>query len=96
VRLVHPHRRPDLTVLLDAPVEIGMRRASTRNGSEGPDRFESERSDFFERVRGCYLQRAAHEPKRFRVIDASLAPDDVEARVRQALAGLLESAETAS
>jgi dTMP kinase len=96
VRLVHPHRRPDLTVLLDAPVEIGMRRASTRNGSEGPDRFESERSDFFERVRGCYLQRAAREPERFRVIDASLAADDVEARVREALARLLESADTAS
>jgi dTMP kinase len=96
VRLVHPHRRPDLTVLLDAPVEIGMRRASARNGSEGPDRFESERSDFFERVRACYLQRASREPERIRVIDASLTPDNVEARVREALARLLKSAEAAS
>jgi dTMP kinase len=91
VRIVHPHRQPDLTLLLDAPVAVGMRRAHARNGSEGPDRFESERSDFFERVRACYLRRAAREPGRFRILDASRAPDDVEASVREALASLLDS-----
>lgn len=96
VRIVHPHRQPDLTLLLDAPVEVGMRRAHARNGSVGPDRFESERSDFFERVRRCYLQRAAREPGRFRVIDATRAPDDVEASVREALVRLLDTGETAS
>jgi dTMP kinase len=94
VHIVHPARQPDLTLLLDTPVEIGMRRAHARNGSEGPDRFESERSDFFERVRRCYLQRAAREPGRFRVVDASRAPDEVEASVREALARMLEAAET--
>jgi dTMP kinase len=85
VRIVHPDRQPDLTLLLDAPVEVGMARARARNGTDGPDRFETERSEFFERVRRRYLERAAQEPRRFRVIDASGAPDDVEAGVRAAL-----------
>ena len=92
VRIVHPHRQPDLTVLLDAPVAVGMARASVRNGADGPDRFESERADFFERVRQCYLSRAAREPQRFRVIDASAGVDQVEASVRTALAPLLTQA----
>jgi len=92
VRIVHPHRQPDLTVLLDAPVAVGMARASARNGADGPDRFESERADFFERVRQCYLSRAAREPQRFRVIDASAGVDQVEASVRTALAPLLTQA----
>ncbi|HET7204157.1 MAG TPA: dTMP kinase [Steroidobacteraceae bacterium] len=95
VRIVHPDRQPDLTLLLDAPVALGMTRAHARNGAGGPDRFETERSDFFERVRQCYLQRAAREPRRFRVIDASRTPDEVEASVRAALAPLLEPAASA-
>ena len=51
----------------------------------GVRRFETERSEFFERVRRRYLDRAAQEPQRFRVIDASGTPDDVEAGVRAAL-----------
>ena len=96
VRIVHPHRQPDLTLLLDAPVELGMRRAHERNGGAGPDRFESERSEFFERVRRAYLQRAAREPGRFRVIDASRSPDEVEADVRETLERLPRAAETSS
>ena len=92
VRIVHPHRQPDLTVLLDAPVAVGMARASARNGADGPDRFESERADFFERVRQCYLSRAGREPQRFRVIDASAGVDQVEASVCTALAPLLTQA----
>ena len=92
VCIVHPHRQPDLTVLLDAPVAVGMARASARNGADGPDRFESERADFFERVRRCYLSRAAREPQRFRVIDASAGVDQVEASVCTALAPLLTQA----
>ncbi|HEX6571446.1 MAG TPA: dTMP kinase [Steroidobacteraceae bacterium] len=90
VRIVHPRRQPDLTLLLDAPVELGMKRAQARNGAAGPDRFETERSEFFERVRQRYLERAAREPGRFRVIDASGAPEAVEAQVRAALAALRE------
>jgi dTMP kinase len=89
VRIVHPRRQPDLTVLLDAPVELGMARARLRNGRDGPDRFESERVDFFERVRQDYLQRAAREPARFCVVDASGTLDAVGAGVRAALQALL-------
>ncbi len=89
VGIVHPGRQPDLTVLLDAPVETGMARAGRRNGADGPDRFESERRDFFERVRAAYLARAAGEPQRFRVIDATGGVDAVEAAIRASLEPLL-------
>ncbi|HWJ06809.1 MAG TPA: dTMP kinase [Steroidobacteraceae bacterium] len=89
VEIVHPDRQPDLTVLLDAPVAVGMARAHARNGDDGPDRFETERSEFFERVRQCYLARAAREPQRFRVVDASSDPAQVETEVRRTLAPLL-------
>ena len=95
VEIVHRDRQPDLTVLLDAPVAVGMARAHARNGDDGPDRFETERSEFFERVRQCYLARAAREPQRFRLVDASAGPHEVEAEVRRALAPLLPP-ETAS
>jgi dTMP kinase len=89
VRIVHPRRHPDLTLLLDAPVELGMARARARNGQEGPDRFESERAEFFDRVRQCYIDRAAREPARFRVIDAGGDLAQVEGAVRVALQALL-------
>jgi dTMP kinase len=89
VRIVHPHRQPDLTVLLDAPVTVGMARARVRNGNDGPDRFESERTEFFERVRRSYLELAAREPQRFRVVDASQDTAEVEAAVRSAVSALL-------
>jgi dTMP kinase len=62
--------RPDLTLLLDLPVETGLARAGSRSA---PDRFEKEARDFFERVRQGYLAIAAAEPERVKVIDA--APD---------------------
>lgn len=71
---VHGDTWPDLTILLDAPVEIGMERAGTRSA---PDRIEQERHDFFERVRECYLQIAAHEPERFVVIDTTRGIEEV-------------------
>lgn len=61
--------RPDLTLLFDAPVEIGLTRAAGRRATL--DRFESRNRDFLERVRRAYLNRAASEPQRFRTIDAS-------------------------
>jgi dTMP kinase len=60
--------RPDLTLLFDVPVEIGMERAGKRSEL---DRFEQESRDFFERVRQSYLQIAKNETKRCKVIDAS-------------------------
>jgi dTMP kinase len=92
VRIVHPHRQPDLTVLLDAPVTTGMARARERNGADGPDRFEAERIDFFERVRQCYLARAAREPDRFRIVDAQGAIGAVELTVRAAIESLVAQA----
>ena len=89
VRIVHPQRQPDLTVLLDAPIAVGMARARVRNGADGPDRFETERAEFFERVRQNYLQRAALEQARFRVVDASGELENVELAIRAALQPLL-------
>jgi dTMP kinase len=73
--------RPDLTILLDAPVSTAMQRARTRNAGTIEDRFERERNDFFERVRQVYLARAAAEPERIAVIDATQSADAVSARV---------------
>ncbi len=81
VDIVHPDFAPDLTLLLDAPVEIGLTRARHRNGLAGPDRFEVEQQAFFERVRSTYLERARAEPARFRVIDASAAEGVVTRRI---------------
>ncbi|MBA8885296.1 dTMP kinase [Dokdonella fugitiva] len=67
---------PDLTLLLDLPVEQGLARAGMRGEA---DRIEREGGDFFERVRAAYRARAAAEPRRFRVIDASRAVEEVRA-----------------
>jgi len=85
---VHPGLRPDLTILLDAPVATGMHRAGRRSS---PDRIEVERSDFFGRVRNCYLELAAAEPGRFRVIDASADIELVKRDVVAAIDPLLSS-----
>jgi dTMP kinase len=89
--LVQGTRRPDLTLLLDVPVEIGLQRARERNAGAGvqrldEDRFEAQRGEFFERVRAAYLARAAAEPKRIAVIDARRASDEVAAKIRAVLA----------
>ena len=69
--------RPGLTLLLD--VDVGRGRERTRGRDLAPDRIESERDDFFERVRAVYRARAAAEPDRFRVIDASAPAAEVAA-----------------
>ena len=76
--LVHGNRQPDLTVILDAPVEVGMSRARSRGEL---DRFEQEDLAFFERVRQGYLTRASENPERYEVVDASLELDAVKAQV---------------
>lgn len=77
--------RPDLTLVFDAPIEIGMQRAKHRGEL---DRFETEQLAFFERVRQAYLQRAATDLNRYKIIDASLPLSDVQQQLRRELAGL--------
>ncbi len=69
---------PDLTLLLDLPVEQGLARAGRRSA---PDRFESEQAAFFERARAVYRQRAERFPRRIRMIDASRSVEDVRAQI---------------
>jgi dTMP kinase len=85
-RLLLGEFAPDLTLLLDVPVDSGMQRLAGRGA---PDRFEMEGREFFDRVRAAYLQLAAAEPARFRVIDAAGPLPDVQAAVAQALEGFL-------
>jgi len=74
--------QPDLTLLFDIPVELGMARVSGRGAA---DRFEVESVRFFERVRQTYLDRAEANPGRFRVIDASQGEESVWQQVRHVL-----------
>jgi dTMP kinase len=78
--------RPDLTLLLDIPVEQGLARAGQRSA---PDRFEREKIDFFERVRNRYLADASSDPQRIRVIDAACDIPLVQAQLRNALEAVL-------
>jgi dTMP kinase len=81
--LVQGDLRPDLTLLFDLPVDVGLARAGRRSD---PDRFESEAVRFFERVRAAYLARADAEPGRFRVVDAARPAPEVTERVLAILA----------
>ena len=77
--------RPNLTLLLDMPVDQGLQRAGQRSL---PDRFEREQREFFERVRAHYLSAAAQEPQRYRVIDAAKDIPAVQQQLRVALESL--------
>jgi dTMP kinase len=79
---------PDLTLLLDLPVADGLRRA---NGRGSADRIEMESAEFFERVRAAYRARAAAEPRRFGVIDASRPLEAVLADVRACVDAFVDS-----
>ena len=85
-QLVLKDLQPDLTLLFDIPVELGMTRVAGRGEA---DRFEVESVKFFERVRKAYLERAAANPQRFRIIDASQQQEQVWLQVKAVLkAGL--------
>lgn len=79
---VHDGLEPDLTLLLDAPVETGFERIAARRSV---DRMESEAQAFYERVRAGYLGLAAADPDRFEVIDARQPLADVQTDIRTAL-----------
>jgi dTMP kinase len=74
--------RPDLTVVLDAPVEVGRARAGSRSA---PDRIEKERDDFFQRVREAYIDLSKQNPKRICLIDASVELDAVQKQIHEKL-----------
>jgi dTMP kinase len=77
--------KPDLTVILDIPVEIGMQRAAARRGTGAPDRFEAEDVAFHQKLREAYREVAAADPERCVLIDANAATDKVAASVWMAL-----------
>ncbi|TXL18430.1 dTMP kinase [Methylococcaceae bacterium HT3] len=74
--------RPDLTLLLDAPIEFGMQRAQQRGKL---DRFESEKMAFFDKVRQVYLSIAEQQPKRVKIVDATQSLDNVQSQIKQIL-----------
>jgi dTMP kinase len=78
--------RPDLTLVLDLPVEAGLERIAARGQR---DRFEREGLEFFERIRDTYLTRARANPRRYRVIDASAPLETVSAGVIDAVRSIL-------
>lgn len=77
--LVQGDVRPDHVILLDAPVETGMKRARSRGDL---DRFEQEAVSFFQRIRDTYLDRAQAAPERYSVVDASASLEQVTASIR--------------
>lgn len=79
---------PDLTLLLDLPVEAGLERARARRGAAAADRFEREGVAFFERVRARFLEIAVSEPERVKVIDALAPLQTVRAAIRREVARL--------
>ncbi|MDO6514353.1 dTMP kinase [Neptuniibacter sp. 2_MG-2023] len=81
-KLVQHGLHPDLTLLLDLDVDVGLKRASARSE---PDRFEQEKIDFFSKVRDAYLQRAKNEPQRFAIIDASVPLPEVQQQIASAV-----------
>lgn len=89
--LVQEGRKPDLTLLLDLPVELGLARAAQRSE---PDRIEKQKLDFFERVRQAYLDIAQREPGRVKVIDASVELEAVQEQILDVMTPSLQEGVT--
>lgn len=79
--------RPDLTLVFDLPVEVGLARAAARGRL---DRFEQEGQSFFEAVRQTYLRRAALQPQRYYILDAAQSLAGVQQALDNLLPQLLE------
>ena len=87
---------PDLTLVLDVPVALGLKRAARRRGSANPDRFEAETIDFHDKLRQAYLALAAAEPDRCGIIDASAPKEKVARQVWKAVNSRLQPAGAAT
>lgn len=86
--------KPDLTIILDVPVTVGMERALKRRGTAAPDRFEGEGVSFHEKLRDAYLKIANGDPQRCALVDANADPKTVAERVWKALRDHLFSVAT--
>lgn len=80
--------KPDATLILDVPVELGQQRVAERKHA---DRLDQESSDFHQKVRQGFLDRAATEPERVKVIDASLSLEEVQQQIELQLMALQKS-----
>jgi dTMP kinase len=89
--IAHAGLAPDLTIVLDAPVDVASARLAGRGAHQ--DRIESEGPAFFERVRAAYAALAAREPARVRIVDATRPPAEVAASVAKLIDGLLPAAQ---
>jgi dTMP kinase len=86
---VHADCQPDLTILFDVPLAVSRERLQrAQTAGHALDKFESEQQDFFQRVRDAYLERAAADPARFRVVDSSRPVPVVRAQLSALFAGL--------
>ena len=81
---------PDITLILDLPVEEGMKRLAERRGNAKPDRFEAEDPEFHEQLRDAYLALASQEPERCVVIDASAPKEKVARQIWKAVKSRFE------
>jgi dTMP kinase len=88
--------KPDLTVILDVPVELGLQRAAARRGSGAPDRFEAEDLAFHRKLRDAYREIAASDPQRCVVIDADADLNTVAAKIWTALRDRTLTADSAT
>lgn len=82
---VHAELQPDLTLLFDIPVEVARQRLSN---NETLDRFEQEKSQFFEKVRQAYLARSQKNPSRYAVIRAEQTPQEVKASLEKVITAI--------
>ncbi len=89
-KLVQEGFKPDLTLLLDAPVEVGLARAKARRGEAAADRFEREGLEFFQRVRARFLEIAQREPGRVKRIDADRPLEEVSADLERHVMALID------
>jgi dTMP kinase len=87
---------PDLTLILDVPVALGLKRAARRRGGANPDRFEAEKIDFHEKLRQAYLALAAAEPERCVIIDTAAPKEKVARQVWKAVNSKLAPARAAT
>jgi dTMP kinase len=83
---------PDLTLILDVPVEVGLERTALRRGNTKPDRFEAESGEFHKKLREAFRALAADEPQRCVIIDASAAKEKVAKQVWDTVQARLDPA----